>query len=84
MKFILLLDNIATLMHFLFAQTKQQYMGGAAFINGLITGRVRHIKASLEARLGDCWGARILVDCVKLLTKVSFIVWQTCAVVWGT
>ena len=32
MKSILLLDNIATLIHFLFTQTKQQYMVKAAFL----------------------------------------------------
>ena len=34
MKSISFLDNVATLMHFLFTQTKQQYIVRPVFING--------------------------------------------------
>ena len=36
MKFTLLMNNFASLFHFLFTQAIQQCMVGAAFINGLI------------------------------------------------
>ena len=79
--FICCIMQLCTLVHFPFAQTKQQYIVVSVFIYEwfLVLWNVY----KLIQRLGECWGVVIRLTCVKLLTNNSLNMWLICNVIWG-